>query len=128
LKRIIFYLRYAFQNLYGSGRWTTFAIFSVAAGVATVVALRSLGLAIGDSLLVNLRDFNRGDITIRTVSGGPFSFTFNQGDSEQRVFRPEHLGRIAELVAQYGGTYTTYSIYNNVQITGMDYVGIGRPQ
>ncbi|KXK50476.1 MAG: hypothetical protein UZ13_02487 [Chloroflexi bacterium OLB13] len=48
--RIGFYLGYALRNLWRSRRWSTFAVFSVAAGVATMVALRSLGLAIGDSL------------------------------------------------------------------------------
>ncbi len=52
---LTFYLRYAVQNLRRSGHWTTFAAFCIAAGVATVVALRSLGLAIGDSLLANIR-------------------------------------------------------------------------
>ncbi|MBZ0303850.1 MAG: ABC transporter permease [Anaerolineae bacterium] len=128
MRRLFFYLRYALQNLRNSGRWTTFAILSVAAGVATVVALRSLGLAIGDSLLVNLRELNRGDITIRTVGTGPFAFTVNQGDSEQRVFRPGQIARINDLVASYHGTLTTYSIYNNVQITAADFVSTGRPQ
>jgi putative ABC transport system permease protein len=128
LTRLFFYLRYAIHNLRGSGRWTIFAILSVAAGVATVVALRSLGLAIGDSLLVNLRDFNRGDITVRTVSGGPFAFTANQGSFERSVFLPEEIQRITEAVARYGGTYTTYSVYSNVQVTAADAALTGRPQ
>lgn len=128
MKRLFFYLRYAIQNLRGSGRWTTFAVLSVAAGVATVVALRSLGLAIGDSLLVNLREFNRGDITISTVSSGPFAFSVNQGEFEGRIFSPTRLERIISAVARYGGSYTTYSIYSNIQITAVDYVNTGRPQ
>lgn len=128
MTRLFFYLRYAIHNLWGSGRWTTFAILSVAAGVATVVALRSLGLAIGDSLLVNLRDFNRGDITVRTVGGGPFSFSTNQGEFERSVFRPDEIQRIAEAVARYNGQYTAYSIYSNVQITAADAERTGRPQ
>ena len=101
--RILFYFRYAYQNLRGSGRWTTFAILSVAAGVATVVALRSLGLAIGDSLLVNLRELNRGDITIRTVGSGPFAITANQGEFEGRVFSPGDIERISAKVAEFDG-------------------------
>ena len=49
--RIMFYMNYALRNLWRSRRWSAFAMFSVAAGVATMVALRSLGLSIGDSLL-----------------------------------------------------------------------------
>jgi putative ABC transport system permease protein len=128
LRRLFFYLRYAINNLRGSGRWTTFAVLSVAAGVATVVALRSLGLAIGDSLLVNLRDFNRGDITVRTVSGGPFAFTANQGEYERSVFQPGEVQRILDIVGRYNGTATIYSVYNNVQITAADAARTGRPQ
>ena len=128
MKRLIFYLRYAIKNLRGSGRWTTFAILSVAAGVATVVALRSLGLTIGDSLLVNLRDFNRGNITVRTVGGGPLAFTVNQGEFERSIFRPDELERITSTVAGYNGILTPYSINNNIQITATDAVNTGRPQ
>ena len=78
MRRLIFYIQYALQNLRGSGRWTTFAVLSVAAGVATVVALHSLGLAIGDSLMTNLRDINRGDLTLRTVSGRPWVSCWRQ--------------------------------------------------
>lgn len=128
MRRLFFYLRYAIGNLSGSRRWTSFAVLSVAAGVATVVALRSLGLAIGDSLLLNLRDINRGDITVRTTSGGPFAFNINQGDAEGRVFAPSSLQRISESVARYGGALTAYSVYNNVQITPLNAVNTGRPQ
>lgn len=129
MKRFFFYIGYAFRNLWGSGRWTTFAIFSVAAGVATVVALRSLGLTISDSLLINLRELNRGDITVRTVGSGPLAFNINQGQYEGRVFSPAQEQRIAEMIARYGGgTYITYSLYNNIQITGLNYVSSGRPQ
>ena len=62
MSQIAFYLQYAFRNLWRNRRWSTFAIFSVAAGVATVVALRSLGLAIGDSLTSNVRSSNHGDM------------------------------------------------------------------
>ncbi|MBZ0286117.1 MAG: hypothetical protein K8I30_00780, partial [Anaerolineae bacterium] len=64
MKRLAFYLQYAARNLLRSGQWTTFAVFCVAAGVATVVALRSLGLAITDSPLSNLRQYNHGDINV----------------------------------------------------------------
>jgi hypothetical protein len=55
-----FYLQYAFRNLWRNRRWSTFAVFSIAAGVAAVVALRSLGLAIGDSLTSIVRTSNQG--------------------------------------------------------------------
>ena len=128
MSRLIFYFRYAMQNLRGSGRWTSFAVFSVAAGVATVVALHSLGLAIGDSLMTNLRDINRGDITARTVGGGPFAFTFNSGEDERQIFRPEQLAVIERVIAPHDARFSTYSIYNNVQITPIGATATGRPQ
>ena len=66
--RLTFYLGYAAKNLLRSGQWTTFAVFCVAAGVATVVALRGLGLAITDSLLSNLRQYNHGDINLTSTA------------------------------------------------------------
>ncbi len=128
MRRLIFYFRYALQNLRGSGRWTTFAVLSVAAGVATVVALHSLGLAIGDSLMTNLRDINRGDLTARAVGGGPFSFTFNAGEVENSIFRPNQLATIERAIAPYDARFSTYSIYNNVQITPVEAAATGRPQ
>src|SRR5215475_7933591 len=74
MKRLAFYLQYAAKNLLRSGQWTIFAVLCVAARVATVVALRSLGLAITDSLLTNLRQYNHGDVNISTVASfGPFA-------------------------------------------------------
>src|SRR5690349_6852637 len=115
MKRILFYLRYAAQNLRNSGRWTMFAVLCVAAGVATVVALRSLGLAIGDSLLSNLRDVNHGDVSASTVGGGPFAFTFNQGDVESSIFSDFELQKARKLADQYHAQMSIYSVYYNIQ-------------
>src|SRR5512134_2043644 len=99
---LAFYLRYAAQNLRRSGHWTTFAAFCIAAGVATVVALRSLGLAIGDSLLANVREVNHGDITIAKVGNSPFSFTASQGETERLVFRPGEVENVQNYITAYG--------------------------
>ena len=93
-----------------------------------MVALRSLGLAIGDSLLTNLREINRGDITIRSVGGGPFSFVANQGAEESSIFRSGDFERVQQLVMPYGGVVTPYSVYNNLQVRAGDFVDFGRPQ
>jgi len=128
MRRILFYLRYAAKNLRNSGRWTMFAVLCVAAGVATVVALRSLGLAIGDSLLANLRDVNHGDVSASTVGGGPFAFTFNQGEAESSIFSDFELEKARRLAEQYNAQMSTYSVYYNIQITAQDYNNQGRPQ
>lgn len=128
MNRTPFYLYYAGQTLRRSGRWTIFAVLCVAAGVATVVALRSLGLAITDSLLSNLREINRGDITLSTVTTGPLTFAINQGHGEENVFSGPQLDRIREMITPYGGQITAYGLYYNIQISALDYEGRGRPQ
>ena len=79
-----FYLSYAARNLRRGARWTTFAVFCIAVGVATVVALRSLGLAIGDSLTDNVRVNNHGDITIERTDTAAACFpAFFRGSQRQ---------------------------------------------
>jgi len=93
MTRLFFYLRYAANNLRRGGQWTIFALFCVAAGVATVVALRGLGLSITDSLLGNLRQYNHGDINISQLRGlGPFAIGLQGGQEERLVFRRRKNG------------------------------------
>lgn len=128
ISRFVFYLQYAARNLVRSARWTTFAIFCIAAGVATVVALRGLGLAIGDSLVDNVRITNHGDITITRESG--FSM-FGGGDPENQqrsVIQPSEIQRVEAYVAEKGGTMAVYGLSESLQITAVDAVTVGRPQ
>lgn len=129
MRRVLFYLRYAWTNLRNSGHWTTFAVFCVAAGVATVVALRSLGLSITDSLLSNLRQYNHGDISVSSVpSFGPFSITFQRGSDEPSVFQPWQVQAAVDWVTARGGSMTAYAIVSNVQVTPLGEEESGRPQ
>ncbi len=120
-----FYLQYAFRNLWRSRRWSTFAVFSVAAGVATVVALRSLGLAIGDALTSNLRSSNYGDITLSR--GNQFAF-FDASPDDSDVFSNRELERVAEWAAENGALTTAYTVTSSIQISSLDFVRAGRPQ
>lgn len=113
-------LRFAWLNLRGHARWTGFAMLGVAAGVAAMVTLRSLGLAVNDALLLNLRDINRGDVNVRSVASGPFAFSVNQGAWERSVFSPDDVQRITEAVERHEGRLTSYGVYHNVQITRDD--------
>ncbi len=129
MKRLVFYFQYASRNLRRSSQWTAFAIFCVAAGVATVVALRSLGLAINDSLLSNVRQFNHGDINISLVSNyGPFSFAMQGGADERSVYPVSETQRIQSWAAGLGGRTTAYIAVSNVQITPTQGTQFGRPQ
>ena len=127
-RRFWFYLSYAARNVRRGARWSVFAIFCIGAGVATVVALRGLGLSIGDSLLANLRSVNRGDVTVTVAgAGGAFSFNFI-GANDDDVFPQWQLERIRAWVAANGGKLTEYKIVSNFQVTAVDAVTVGRPQ
>jgi putative ABC transport system permease protein len=67
LNHVIFAFVYALRNMLRDRQRTAFALFSIGAGVATVVALRTLGLMLTDALTLNAQAFLRGDV--RVVSG-----------------------------------------------------------
>ncbi|MAS35086.1 MAG: hypothetical protein CL610_13835 [Anaerolineaceae bacterium] len=124
----MFYVQYAARNLWRNRRWSTFAIFSIAAGVATIVALRSLGLAIGDSLTSNLRASNHGDITISADSGGGFGFNFLGEEGEDSGFSDDELAALDQWVTERGGEMTAYFKTSGVQVAAPGTVTAGRPQ
>ena len=125
MMRLLFYVMYAARNLWRSRRWSAFALFSVAAGVATVVAFRSLGLAIGDSLNDSARASLKGDILFTTQSDGFFSFSPN-GDSN--VFSPGQVKMLTDYANERGWGLTAFSKASSMQITRIDEVRVGRPQ
>lgn len=124
----MFYLHYAARNLWRNRRWSAFAIFSIAAGVATIVALRSLGLAIGDSLTSNLRATNHGDVTISSSSTGGFNFNFIGDFDEDSGFTPDEIDALRAWTAERGGGMTVYYETSSVQIAKPGTVSAGRPQ
>jgi len=129
MTRLVFYLQYAAKNLRRSGQWTVFAVFCVAAGVATVVALRGLGLAITDSLLTNLRQYNHGDINLSTVSGfGPFAVAFQRGADEPSIIPDWQMQQVRAWAAANNAAMTAYALVSNVQITAVGAAETGRPQ
>jgi predicted lysophospholipase L1 biosynthesis ABC-type transport system permease subunit len=131
MRHIAFYLNYAFRNLRRSGRWTLFGIFCIAAGVATVVALRSLGLAIADSLVDNVRTSNHGDISFSRAGGGGFmsgSFLQPGGEDDDDVYSASDVAFVEDWVTERGGQASAYINYSNLQLTPVDAVTVGRPQ
>src|SRR5690606_39087286 len=124
----MFYLQYAARNLWRSRRWSAFAIFSIAAGVAAMVALRSLGLANGDSLTSNIRASNHGDITLQRGTGGGFAFDVGDPDDEDHAIQPDDVAAIENWTAERGGQSTTYIVASTVQVAPVDAVTAGRPQ
>jgi putative ABC transport system permease protein len=72
LKRLSFALSYAFRNMHRDRQRTAFALFSIAAGVATVVALRMLGLMLTDALTSNVQAFLRADVVVEANGNSLF--------------------------------------------------------
>jgi putative ABC transport system permease protein len=118
-----FYLRYAARNVRRGGRWVALAVLCIAAGVGTVVSLRTLGLAIADSLVENVRIDNKGDL--RLVKGNVSQFSaFIPNDS--RFFSAEELSRISAWVNARGGRMTAFA--DDIrQIAAVDALRVGRP-
>ncbi|MBL8155044.1 MAG: ABC transporter permease, partial [Anaerolineae bacterium] len=125
MSRLGFYIQYALRNLWRSRRWSTFALLSVAAGVATVVALRSLGLAIADSLTDNLQASNHGDITVEIGGEGFLSF---QDPEDADGFSADQVERATQWAAQRGGKIATATVTAGVQVTALNFQTVGRPQ
>ncbi len=124
----MFYLQYAARNLWRNRRWSAFAVFSIAAGVATIVALRSLGLSIGDALTSNLRAANHGDITITQDGPAGMGFTFVDPQDEDDGFSEREIAAINDWVTARGGQMTAYLTTAGVQIANPNAVTAGRPQ
>jgi putative ABC transport system permease protein len=122
IQRLKFYLMYAIRNIQRGGRWTTLAILCITAGVSTVVALRSLGLAIGDTLTENVRIETKGDILVfndRIFSGF--------GGDELHTFSERELTGLQDWADQKGAQTSAYMSGNNVQVTKTDEGVFGRP-
>ena len=122
IQRLKFYMMYALRNIQRGGRWTGLAILCITAGVATVVALRSLGLGIGDTLTESVRIEIKGDILVyndRIVTGF--------GSGAFRTFSPQRLANLQSWVSTKGATSSAFMTGENIQITKTDQGLFGRP-
>ncbi len=110
-KRLRFALNYAVRNMIRDRQRTIFALFSIAAGVATVVALRMLGLMLTDALTSNAQAFLRGDLRVQTSSSAKaLSISAMGGNgSAAPPFTPEIIKWIDDWAAQ-----------NNIEVTYMN--------
>ncbi len=121
MTRLIFYIQYAARNLWRNRRWSAFAMLSVGAGVATMVALRSLGLAIGDSLTSNIRSSNHGDITLEA---GDTSFFFIEIEDSAEYFDENRLSLIREWARDNDAQIAEYK-FNSLQVTARNQTSAG---
>ncbi len=112
LHRLRFTFTYALRNIRRGGRWTTLAILCITAGVATVVALRSLGLAVGDTLTNNVRIEVKGDLLIRndSIFGG-------FGSNDPDAFAPADLEALLSWAEAKGAKASAFMSGRNMQIS-----------
>ncbi len=68
IEKLRFYLRHSLNDLRVNGQRTLFALLCIAAGVAAIVSLQTLGVMIEDTLTGSVQESNRGDIRL-TPSG-----------------------------------------------------------
>jgi len=122
LQRLRFYLMYALRNIQRGGRWTTLAVLCITAGVATVVALRSMGLAIGDTLTNNVRIETKGDMLI--LNDGLFA---SFGSNDPKAFPPTQLSGLLAWADAKGAATTAFMSGRNIQLTKTDEERFGRP-
>ncbi len=99
IRRLRFTISYAANNLARDRQHTLFALFSIAAGVATVVALRMLGIMLTDALTSNAQALLRGDLTVESFSGG-IQIPGLQSTSNQMPFNPDNMAQVNAWAAK----------------------------
>src|SRR5258707_13928586 len=90
--RLRFSFGYALRNIIRDRQRTAFALLSIAAGVATVVALRMLGLMLTDALTSNAQGIMRADVTVTVTNNGP-RIRILQSDNRVHPFPRAKLAR-----------------------------------
>src|SRR5258708_29992105 len=113
LKHLKFAISYALRNMIRDRQRTDFALFSIAAGVATVVALRMLGLMLTDALTSSAQAILRADVTVESAVGGPrISFLDTRGQSAP-AFTNANIPAIDQWAAK-NGYAVTYGLANQL--------------
>lgn len=64
------YFNYTTRSLWRGGQRTVLALFCIAVGVMSIVALQLVGQMINNSFQSNVRDVNGGDLTVSAFIGG----------------------------------------------------------
>jgi len=70
IEKLRFYLRHSLNDLRVNGQRTLFALLCIAAGVAAIVSLQTLGVMIEDTLTGSVQESNRGDIRLMPMGSG----------------------------------------------------------
>ena len=108
IEQLRFYLRHSLNDLRVNKQRTLFALLCIAAGVAAIVSLQTLGVMIEDSLTGSLQESNKGDIRL-SVSYGELSGRLQRGEEEGviasggmfggNIFTPEGVQIVGDWLA-----------------------------
>ncbi|MCC6974000.1 MAG: ABC transporter permease [Anaerolineae bacterium] len=123
-KRLRFAFVYALRDLLRNRQRTAFALFSIAAGVATVVALRALGLMLTDALTGNAQAFLRGDLRV-SASGQEIRVSMWGGRQAQPVFVPEKVKTVSVWADNNQAQITFVTTSELMQVSKVDNDGNG---
>jgi predicted lysophospholipase L1 biosynthesis ABC-type transport system permease subunit len=77
IEKLRFYTRHSMNDLRVNGQRTLFVLLCIAAGVAAIVSLQTLGVMIEDTLTGSLQEANRGDMRASLF------FEFNHSEEEE---------------------------------------------
>ncbi len=69
IEQLRFYFRHSLNDMRVNGQRTLFALLCIAAGVAAIVSLQTLGVMIEDTLTGSLQESNKGDIRLSPAVG-----------------------------------------------------------
>ncbi|MBN2470037.1 MAG: ABC transporter permease [Anaerolineae bacterium] len=100
IERLHFAFSYALRNMLRDRKRSTFTILSVVVGIATVVALRVLGLMITDALTSNAQAFVRGDI--QAIGPANFSIGLLNLDGDSYPFTQRNSPAIMDWAEERG--------------------------
>ncbi|MHB8627995.1 MAG: ABC transporter permease [Aggregatilineales bacterium] len=120
-----FYIEHARRDLTYNGRRTAFALFCVAAGVAAIVALRTLALSIGDTLVENIAGNLHGDMAI--LPRGDSQFRTGSTDG-RNAFSDLALTEIKQWAAAHNVQVTGTIEDSSIQVAAQNGATAGRPQ
>ncbi len=126
LNHVIFAFVYALRNMLRDRQRTAFALLSIGAGVATVVALRTLGLMLTDALTSNAQAFLRGDV--RVVSGSNEGMRISLfGERKDFAFSSTNVPQINQWAADHN-VEVTYTLTSELmQMARIENDRAGRP-
>ncbi|HEX3052264.1 MAG TPA: ABC transporter permease, partial [Aggregatilineaceae bacterium] len=93
ISKLRFYVRHSFNDLRVNRQRTIFALLCIAAGVAAIVSLQTLGVMIQDSLTGSVQESNGGDIQLRVATDRDVSTSILDAAREQGLIeKPEPSG------------------------------------